>query len=43
MNANFIVDNFDEWKINYSNKNLITKYFKESEIKDLSLWMYKLY
>ena len=29
----FIVDNFDEWKINYSNKNLITKYFKESEIK----------
>ena len=29
----FIVDNFDEWKINYSNNNLITKYFKESEIK----------
>ena len=31
----FIVDNFDGWRINYSNKNLITKLFKKSQIKGI--------
>ena len=29
----FIVDNFNEWKINYSNENLITKFIKNARIK----------
>ena len=30
---NLTLDNFNEWKINYSNENLITKFIKNANIK----------